>query len=590
MTGDELRRAMRSIGNSISATQPKQQTGYNRPVEGPIDDYAPTNPQTRLTTPTTAPQPWTISAIPAQSPKIGYTRPVEGTVNDAPQPLNPRLLELARSEGQALSPQPTTQPIQQLAPQQPTQPLQQPSQPTTPIPTAPRAPYTPTTLPISDNSNLYNQLFDAERQKQVALLNQQLEQSKLRLQQEQQKLGATALDATTRANVQDYMARSAMEKATAQQGLGTSGARYQGDIAQNVATQGALGNIERQRLEGLADINRRGSEAQLARDFGLTQVEGELGTKRLQTMIEETQKRQALEREDALRNMSWEREDTIRQERDAREVQLMQMGWNREDSQRQAEKEYQEKIRQENILLEDKRRQEDIALEEARRKEGIALEDKRLQESRAYNERIQAQRDARELELMQLGWSREDARTKANQEQKALDDARAIEMGTTGRFSGDYQAEINRRLATPDPSDDYLIPQLQAERQQKIATGQEDTRKTELANIGQYSNDFQAEINRRQGTSDTSDDWLIPYLQSARQEKIASMAQSQEKSETKRKADILSIAQKKVDDYIPLNAEEAASLGVKVGYVKPKSSGSKKTGPSGVSVFGDPIK
>jgi len=46
--------------------------------------------------------------------------------------------------------------------------------------------------------------------------------------------------------------------------------------------------------------------------------------------------------------------------------------------------------------------------------------------------------------------------------------------------------------------------------------------KSEFANtIGAYSNDYQAEVNRVQGNNDASDDWKIPYLQQARNEKIA---------------------------------------------------------------------
>lgn len=45
--------------------------------------------------------------------------------------------------------------------------------------------------------------------------------------------------------------------------------------------------------------------------------------------------------------------------------------------------------------------------------------------------------------------------------------------------------------------------------------------KTEFANtIGAYSNDYQAEINKVTGNNDASDDWKIPYLQQARNEKI----------------------------------------------------------------------
>jgi hypothetical protein len=43
----------------------------------------------------------------------------------------------------------------------------------------------------------------------------------------------------------------------------------------------------------------------------------------------------------------------------------------------------------------------------------------------------------------------------------------------------------------------------------------------EIASLGAYSNDYMAEIQRRQGTADKTDDALIPFLQAARNEKIA---------------------------------------------------------------------
>jgi hypothetical protein len=58
--------------------------------------------------------------------------------------------------------------------------------------------------------------------------------------------------------------------------------------------------------------------------------------------------------------------------------------------------------------------------------------------------------------------------------------------------------------------------------QQQYADNQAAERlRNELASIGAYSNDFMAEIQKRQGTETKEDDALIPYLQAARNEKIA---------------------------------------------------------------------
>ena len=56
--------------------------------------------------------------------------------------------------------------------------------------------------------------------------------------------------------------------------------------------------------------------------------------------------------------------------------------------------------------------------------------------------------------------------------------------------------------------------------------------KSEYANtIGAYYNDYQAEINRVQGNNDASDDWKIPYLQAARNQKLNNIAAAQAAAE-----------------------------------------------------------
>lgn len=114
------------------------------------------------------------------------------------------------------------------------------------------------------------------------------------------------------------------------------------------------------------------------------------------------------------------------------------------------------------------------------------------------------------------------------QEDKALLDAEklrnqeiALDMANPEKYANDYQAEINRRLATPSKDDDMLIPQLEKLRMDKI-------NQRDINTISQYSNDYQAEINRRLATPDSQDDNLIPYLQDARQGKLTATQKQQQ--------------------------------------------------------------
>ena len=52
--------------------------------------------------------------------------------------------------------------------------------------------------------------------------------------------------------------------------------------------------------------------------------------------------------------------------------------------------------------------------------------------------------------------------------------------------------------------------------------------KSEFVNtIGAYSNDYQAEINNVMNNNDASDDWKVPYLQAARNQKLNNIAAAQ---------------------------------------------------------------
>ena len=52
-----------------------------------------------------------------------------------------------------------------------------------------------------------------------------------------------------------------------------------------------------------------------------------------------------------------------------------------------------------------------------------------------------------------------------------------------------------------------------------------------LDTLGAYSNDYQAKINELTNDNDASNDWQIPYLQSARQDKISNQASAEAKAQ-----------------------------------------------------------
>jgi hypothetical protein len=91
------------------------------------------------------------------------------------------------------------------------------------------------------------------------------------------------------------------------------------------------------------------------------------------------------------------------------------------------------------------------------------------------------------------------------------------------------QQELQRNQQLQDLANQRAYNE-QIESQERARQEQEFARQQEIANIGQYSNQeggYQAEINRRMNNNDPSDDYLIPQLQIARNQKIAGIEQGQ---------------------------------------------------------------
>ena len=113
-------------------------------------------------------------------------------------------------------------------------------------------------------------------------------------------------------------------------------------------------------------------------------------------------------------------------------------------------------------------------------------------------------------------------------------DAEDAFVKTIGQYGNDYQAEINNIKDDGDPTNDWKLGYLEQARKDKLAKMLQD----EVSTVGQYGQDYQAEINRRLQTPDTLDDRLIPFLQTARQEKLGAVSKAQKDAEAaKRKQD-----------------------------------------------------
>ena len=105
--------------------------------------------------------------------------------------------------------------------------------------------------------------------------------------------------------------------------------------------------------------------------------------------------------------------------------------------------------------------------------------------------------------------------------------------------------------------------------------------KSEYANtIGAYSNDYQAEINRVQGNNDASDDWKVPYLQAARNQKLNNIAAAQAAADQQAFENQLAL------DKLAISSSKSYRSGRRSGGSRDSSS-SGTTGTTGANLFGN---
>lgn len=114
-------------------------------------------------------------------------------------------------------------------------------------------------------------------------------------------------------------------------------------------------------------------------------------------------------------------------------------------------------------------------------------------------------------------------------------------------------------------------------------------KQSELDTLSRYSGNYQSEINRRQQTTDTADDWLIPYLETARQEKI-SVGNLDPKTgrplQTGPTQDQWDTAYKKWNSDLPLTQQEMQILNVSTS-LRPKSNSGGSGGGRSTTITQD---
>lgn len=105
--------------------------------------------------------------------------------------------------------------------------------------------------------------------------------------------------------------------------------------------------------------------------------------------------------------------------------------------------------------------------------------------------------------------------------------------------------------------------------------------KSEYANtIGAYYNDYQQEINNVMNNNDASDDWKIPYLQSARNQKINDIAAAQAAAEQQAFENQLALAK------LAISSSKSYRSGRRSSGSRGSGGSSGATGTTGSNLFG----
>ena len=105
--------------------------------------------------------------------------------------------------------------------------------------------------------------------------------------------------------------------------------------------------------------------------------------------------------------------------------------------------------------------------------------------------------------------------------------------------------------------------------------------KSEFVNtIGAYSNDYQQEINNVMNNNDASDDWKVPYLKAARNQKLNNIAAAQAAAEQQAFENQLAL------DKLAISSSKSYRSGRRSGGSNGGNDNSGTTGTTGANLFG----
>jgi hypothetical protein len=177
---------------------------------------------------------------------------------------------------------------------------------------------------ITNKEELDSKLVSANRKRAIDSLNAQFAKSSGRLNQEEEAIAGNFRTAEAGVRTRDTLNRAGKGKFLDIGGLGRSGQVGQSAIAQNIATQGALGQLNQQELAQRGDIERRRSELVLAREQGIADFETDAEIKSIESQLRSQEANAEYDRERAILVESREYDEYLRGIELANDAELLQ--------------------------------------------------------------------------------------------------------------------------------------------------------------------------------------------------------------------------------------------------------------------------
>lgn len=153
---------------------------------------------------------------------------------------------------------------------------------------------------VEQGPNIREQLKEQRKNLAMQGFLEAFGKTQSQLAQEREAVGRQAQEQRRIARVEDTMARRGAEQLQARGGLSMSGAASQSALGQDILQSNILGGISQREQLGRADIERRLSEAQQARDMGIARAGAEAEISDLESQLRQQEADQAFQREQQL--------------------------------------------------------------------------------------------------------------------------------------------------------------------------------------------------------------------------------------------------------------------------------------------------